>query len=139
MAQNLRPPILEALELRDALESYCQEFSIRTRITLTFEADPTIPLISDVNLITLYRFLQEALTNITRYAQASNVWVELSVEENWLSLTIQDNGIGFDDSARSNGIGITGLEERLTLVGGKLVLNSTIGRGTIITARLPMA
>jgi signal transduction histidine kinase len=90
-------------------------------------------------MITLYRFLQEALTNVTRHAQASKIWVELSVEENWISLTVQDNGVGFDHTAKAKGIGITGLEERLTLVGGTLLLNSTAERGTIISARLPLA
>jgi signal transduction histidine kinase len=139
MAQNLRPPILEALDLRAALENYCLEFSARTRVELTFEAEPAIPATSDVNMITLYRFLQEALTNVTRHAQASKIWVELSVEENWISLTVQDNGVGFDHTAKAKGIGITGLEERLTLVGGTLLLNSTAERGTIISARLPLA
>jgi signal transduction histidine kinase len=139
MAQNLRPPILDALELRSALENYCREFSSRARITLTFEADPSLPATTDVNKITLYRFLQESLTNVTRHSQASKVWVELTIEENWLSLTVQDNGIGFDATERISGIGIKGLQERMTLVGGTLTISSAAGRGTILSARLPMA
>ncbi len=138
MAYNLRPPILEALDLRSALENYCREFSGRTHIELTFEAEPISPETADIIMVTLYRFLQETLTNIIRHAQASKVWVELTTEENWLSLTVQDNGMGFDDKNKTGGIGITGLRERLMLVGGTVRINSAPGRGTIISARLPL-
>lgn len=138
MAQNLRPPILDALDLRAALESYCLEFSARAHIALIFEAQPAISAITDVNKITLYRFLQETLTNITRHSQAGKAWVELTAEEDWLTLTVQDNGIGFDDTKKTNGIGITGLRERIMLVGGTLSISSAAGRGTIISARLPL-
>ncbi len=87
MAYNLRPPILEALDLRSAIENYCREFSARAHIELTFEAEPISPETADIIMVTLYRFLQETLTNIIRHAQASKVWVELTTEENWLSLT----------------------------------------------------
>ena len=138
MAHNLRLPLLEALGLHTALKNYCIEFKARTHIELTFEAEPSIPETTDVNMITLYRFLQETLTNVTHHAQASKVWVELMAEENWISLTVQDNGIGFNEITQARGIGITGLKERLTLVGGKLFISSLPGRGTIISARLPM-
>jgi signal transduction histidine kinase len=138
MAQNLRPPILDTLDLRSALENYCMEFSARMHIVLNFEAEQNIPAISDVHSITLYRFLQEALTNVARHARASRVWVDLSVEGNELSLTVQDNGAGFNATADRYGIGIVGLQERMSLVGGSLLINSTPGRGTIITARVPL-
>jgi signal transduction histidine kinase len=139
MAQDLRPPALDTLGLRAALENYSAEFSARARIPLTFEAEPEVPEISDVIAITLYRFLQEALTNIARHARAHKAWVEFAIEGNEISLTVQDNGAGFDPAAKTNGIGITGLRERVTLAGGRLFINSAPGRGTIIAARLPMA
>lgn len=138
MAQNLRPPMLETLNLASALENYCNEFTTRAHISLAFESDPIPQQVTDMTAITLYRFLQEALTNVARHAQAGKIWVELTAEENWLSLTVQDNGIGFEENAREHGIGLKGLQERLTLVGGTLTIHSTPGRGTILTARLPL-
>jgi signal transduction histidine kinase len=138
MAQGLRPPILDALELRSALENYCAEFSARANIPLTFEAEQNFPKTTDMNAVTLYRFLQETLTNAARHSQATRIWVELSAEENQLALTVQDNGVGFNAALATNGVGVAGLRERLTLVGGDLLISSAPSRGTIMSARLPL-
>jgi signal transduction histidine kinase len=140
LAQDIRPTLLDALGLRSALETYCREFSLRSSLPVIFEADLNIPEMSDVYSITLYRTLQETLTNVIKHSKAKQVWVELTIDEHQIVLTIQDNGSGFstkDDSSRK-GIGITGLRERLTLVGGELVVSSSAGKGTIVSARLPM-
>ena len=140
LAQNIRPTLLDTLGLRSALETYSREFSLRSDLPVIFEADPVMPEISDVYSITLYRTLQEALTNVVKHSNASQAWVELTVDEHQIVLTVQDNGSGFsteEDSSRK-GIGITGLRERLTLVGGELVVSSSATKGTIISAHLPM-
>ena len=140
LAHDIRPTLLDTLGLRSALETYCREFSFRTGIPVIFEADLKLPDMPDVYSITLYRILQEALTNVIKHSQARQVWVELYIEEQNIALTIQDNGIGFtieEDNSR-NGIGITSLRERLTLVGGALVISSSSTKGTIISARLPL-
>ena len=140
LAHDIRPTLLDTLGLRSALETYCREFSFRTGIPAIFEADLKLPDMPDVYSITLYRILQEALTNVIKHSQARQVWVELYIEEQNIALTIQDNGIGFtieEDNSR-NGIGITSLRERLTLVGGALVISSSSTKGTIISARLPL-
>jgi len=139
LAQDLRPPALDTLGLKLALKNYCTEFTRRTQIPVIFEVDQEIPELPDIHNITLYRTLQEALTNIIKHAQASQAWVELSLEENHITLTVQDNGQGFDpNQVQSNGIGLSGLRERLTLVGGNLQISSNSVRGTILSARLPM-
>ncbi len=137
LAQDLRPPVLDTLDLSSALETYCQEYSERLHLTIHFEAEP-IPPVSDVVGITFYRFLQEALTNVIRHARASQVWVELFIENKVATLTIQDNGQGFSEAVKTEGIGIQGMRERLTIAGGSLTLHSTPGRGTIISASLPL-
>ena len=140
LAHDIRPTLLDTLGLRSALEAYCREFSLRTGLPVLFEADLKLPEMSDVYSITLYRILQETLTNVIKHSNASQVWVELTIEEHQIILTIQDNGSGFskeDDSSRK-GIGIAGLRERLTLVGGELMVSSSSTKGTIISAQLPM-
>jgi signal transduction histidine kinase len=139
LAQDLRPPILDALGLKVAMQTYCTEFTRRTHLPVIFESDTPLPELPDAYKITLYRVLQEALTNVVKHAQASQVWVELNVEEEVITLTVQDNGIGFrEETYPSSGIGLTGLQERITLAGGKLSINSTPRRGTILSAQFPL-
>src|SRR5512138_3230595 len=140
LARDLRPPVLDALGLRVAMQTYCTEFTRRTHLPVIFESEAAMPELPDIYNITLYRVLQEALTNIVKHAQASQVWVDLSVEEEVVTLTVQDNGIGFpEETSPSSGIGLTGLQERITLAGGKLSISSTPRRGTILSAQFPLS
>ena len=77
LAHDLRPPVLDALGLKVAMQTYCTEFTRRTHLPVIFEADASLPQLPDTYNITLYRTLQEALTNVVKHAQASQVWVEL--------------------------------------------------------------
>ena len=139
IARDLRPPVLDALGLRVAMQTYCTEFTRRTHLPVIFEAEDSLPELPDTYKITLYRALQEALTNVIKHAQASQVWVDLSMDDDQVTLTIQDNGIGFDEEkAGSNGIGLAGLRERITIAGGALTVSSTPKRGTILSAQFPL-
>jgi signal transduction histidine kinase len=140
LAQDLRPPVLDALGLKLAMQTYCSEFTRRTQLPITFEADETLPIFPDIYNITLYRVLQEALTNVVKHAQASHVWADLTVEDKIVNLTIQDNGHGFvEGKTKSNGIGLSGLRERLTIAGGKFNISSSPVRGTILLVQLPLS
>ena len=137
LAHDLRPPVLDALGLKVAMKTYCAEFTRRTHLPVNFEIDPSLPALPDIYNITLYRFLQEALTNIIKHAQASQAWVDLTVEDRTITLTIQDNGRGIiEEKLQSNGIGLSGLRERLTIAGGKLNISSSLNNGTILSAQL---
>ena len=140
IARDLRPPVLDTLGLKVAMQTYCTEFTRRTHLPVIFEADADAPLpeLPDAYNITLYRTLQEALTNVIKHAYATQVWVELSLEEDQITLTIQDNGIGFgSEKPGANGIGLAGLRERITIAGGTLTVSSTPKRGTILSAQFP--
>jgi signal transduction histidine kinase len=140
LAKDLRPPVLDTLGLKLAMQTYCTEFTRRTHLPVVFETDQSLPPLPDVYNITLYRVLQEALTNILKHAQASQVWVDLGMEDNMITLTVQDDGHGFVTSASPpNGIGLAGLQERLTVAGGKLNISSTPKRGTILSAQFPLS
>ena len=139
LARDLRPPVLDALGLKVSMQTYCTEFTRRTHLPVVFEVDESLPELPDAYNITIYRALQEALTNIVKHAQASQVWVDLSRENNMVNLTVQDNGIGFgEEKSGSDGIGLAGLRERITIVGGTLTLSSTPKHGTILSAQLPL-
>ena len=139
LAQDLRPPILDALGLKQSMQTYCHKFTERTQLPVTLEIEPELPKLPDIYNITIYRVLQEALTNITKHAEANRVWVALDLDDDFIHLTIQDNGRGLhSDSNTNSGIGLTGMKERLSLVGGKLLLRSAAESGTIVTASLPI-
>jgi signal transduction histidine kinase len=140
LARDLRPPVLDALGLRVAMQTYCTEFTRRTHLPVIFEADESIPELPDTYNITLYRTLQEALTNVVKHAKASQVWVDLSAEDEMVNLTVQDNGIGISqEKSGSNGIGLAGLRERITIAGGTLNISSTPKRGTVLSAQFPLS
>jgi signal transduction histidine kinase len=139
LAHNLRPPVLDALGLQVAMKTYCTEFTRRTRLPVIFEVDDNIPMLPDIYNITLYRVLQETLTNIIKHAEASHIWADLTVDDNTINLTVQDDGHGFvQGNIQSNGIGLMGLHERMTLAGGKLNITSSQARGTIVLAQFPL-
>jgi signal transduction histidine kinase len=140
LAQDLRPTLLDTLGLKKALETYCNEFKVRSRLSISIDLDGDFPELSDMYSITLYRFLQEALTNVIKHSKASQVWVELYMEGQNAILTVQDNGLGFSgsDLEQVKGIGITGMRERMLIAGGELRINSSPAKGTIISAHLPL-
>jgi len=138
IVKDLRPATLDTLGLSSAIQIYCAEFTNRTSLPVNFEIDPTFPTLPDLYNITLYRTLQEALTNITKHAQANQVWVALNIEEEMIALTIQDNGQGFETQIHKEGIGLNGLKERLMLADGKFTIHSSKKWGTILSAQLPL-
>ena len=139
LAQDLRPPILDTLGLPLAIQTYCKEFTNRTKLPINLVLDQALPPFPDAYNVIIYRLLQEALNNIVKHAHASRIWVELNLEDDCINLTIQDNGRGLPvDKGQTDGIGITGMKERLALVGGKLLLHSPAEKGTVLSATLPL-
>ncbi len=140
IAQDMRPPVLDALELKDAMQMHCEEITRRSNIPIEFEADSSLPQLPDSYNLTHYRVLQEALNNEVKHSMATHSWVDLTLENRTISLTVQDNGSGFAGKGQSQvgGIGLAGLRERLTIAGGIFKINSNPKRGTILVAQLPL-
>ena len=138
LAQDMRPPAMDALELKDAMQGYCAGFARHAGLPVHFEWDDSLPTIPDLPSITLYRILQEALNNIAKHSRATQVWVDLSLEDGSVALSAQDNGNGFDPQAASEGIGLKGLRERLIIAGGVLKIASSPAKGTILMAQIPL-
>jgi len=138
LAQNLRPPSLDTVGLNATLEGFCLDFAEGTLLAVDYAGAEVPPLPQAVS-ICLYRFLQEALTNVIRHAQASQVSVALRCGARTVTLSVEDDGRGFDKQALvSGGIGLLGMRERLELVGGRLEIESQPGQGTRLTARVPL-
>jgi signal transduction histidine kinase len=139
LAHNLRPPALDAVGIDLTLEDYCRDFGRRTKLQVAYSGcDCPVPTSDDIN-ICLYRFLQEALTNVAKHAGARRVEVDFANNNRQVSLSVTDDGAGFDvvavlGSSGDKGIGITGMRERLKMLGGELLISSGPGEGTSLTA-----
>jgi PAS domain S-box-containing protein len=139
LALRLRPGVLDNLGLVDALEWFTADFERRTGITCVFEHG-NIPYITDTVATAVYRIVQETLTNVARHAFAGRVEVILQNERNILKLTVVDDGRGFitNKVSEAEALGLVGMRERATLVGGVLDVQSGIGKGTRVNLEVPI-
>ncbi|MFQ5855340.1 MAG: histidine kinase [Anaerolineae bacterium] len=140
----LRPIYLEDLGLLPALEMLVRDVESKTGIATEFQVlGPSRRLPEELELA-VFRIAQETLTNIVQHAQASRAAAHLRFTDGEVTLTVTDDGVGFavperpEGLARAGHFGLVGMQERAALVGGRLVLESEAGRGTKVTARLPV-
>jgi signal transduction histidine kinase len=144
LSLDLRPSLLDDLGLVPALRWYVDRQAQGAGFSAQFAADPLEKRLHPDLEIVCFRIVQEALTNVTRHAQAQRVRVELRQREDELQLIICDDGVGFDVQAALNraahgaSMGLLGLEERALLVGGQIEIESAPGRGTEIRACFPL-
>ena len=136
LTHSLRPPVMEIVGIDLSLKDYCEEFVKRNGLPVHYQGEE-VPGLPDEISINLYRFVQEALTNILKHAQATEVDVSLKHRNKQITLTISDNGRGMDDAPRSDGIGLIGIKERINLLGGSLKIDSRMDQGITITAVVP--
>ena len=142
LARDLRPPALDAVGLNPTLEAFCRDFAKRTQLPIDY-LGLGLPMLPEAVNMCLYRFLQEALTNVAKHACANQVCVALRYDAETVSLSVEDDGRGFDKQARLSvsgwpmGIGLLGMQERLESLGGRLEIESQPGQGTRLVAHLP--
>jgi PAS domain S-box-containing protein len=141
---ELRPNELESVGLQPALTHYVQSwsrhFGIPARVHTS--GSPNEHLAAEVET-TIYRLAQEALNNVLKHARANRVDVVLERTFEHLSLVVEDDGVGFDQSSTvgtpGHGLGLIGMRERAAVVGADLQIESTPGRGTTVIIRVPIA
>jgi two-component system CheB/CheR fusion protein len=141
---ELRPPALDQLGLHDAITSLAEEFSQASGLRVDLHLPAIQGLrVADSIATTIYRILQEALTNVWKHARASTVSVIVDREGDSLRMIIEDDGCGFDvesilqDASGTGRFGIVGMRERLALVGGSLLIESDPEGSTTLFARVP--
>lgn len=139
LAYQLRPPSLDSVPLSKALESLCASFRQNGGPRIDYSSDTELPPIPNLQAIALYRLVQEGLTNIVKYAEASAAWVNLDYVDGEVSLSIEDNGQGFDSKKAGEGMGLLGLQERFQLLNGSLEVESAPSVGTRLYGFLPLA
>jgi signal transduction histidine kinase len=139
-AWELRPLSIDELGLTNALENYLSNWAKKLGINADFHcSDSELDGRSNEIRTTVYRVVQEGLTNIARHAvDATRVSVVIGMSQQTLYLVIEDNGRGFDPAATPLGLGLAGMRERLLLVGGRLTVESSDSTGTTVFARIPI-
>ena len=140
LSHELHSSKLEYLGVVKGIRSWCKEFGERHKMEVDFRTDVSHPIPSDIGL-TLFRVLQEALHNASKYSGEKRVEVELTEHSNEVHLIIRDSGKGFDVAAakQGRGLGLTSIEERVRLVNGTITIDSKPMVGTTIRARIPFA
>jgi signal transduction histidine kinase len=137
---ELRPAALDEIGLAAALRAMADRsaaaggISLEMRLTLHRAGRLGSPALET----TIYRLVQEALANVVQHAQATEALVEVEEQDGWLSILVRDDGVGFDPDARTEGFGIAGIRERVTLAGGRFELRAAPGEGTSVSADLPL-
>jgi two-component system sensor histidine kinase UhpB len=146
-ASDLRPTAIDDLGLFRAIEAYVAEWQERYGVRVdiqTLGRDGALP--ADVAAV-LYRLVQEGLTNVLKHASASKVSVVLEKKADGLALVIEDDGIGFDPDTvgrlasvggRPPGLGLSGMKERVALLGGTIAIESSQGKGSTIFVQIPL-
>ena len=134
---ELRPPALDG-GLAAALEWLVAAFERHADLPCVAEVDECATLLSPDAAVMVFRIAQESLNNVRRHAHAGHAWVRLARAGQECELTIRDDGIGFDPSARTSGYGILGMEERAIALGGSLAIASAAGEGCTVRLRLPL-
>jgi signal transduction histidine kinase len=139
IAADLRPPILDELGLLAAIDWLLEAFTERNPIACEALLPSTLPAFSRELSTTIFRILQESLTNVSRHSRATSVVVELKETDHVISLKITDDGAGIELAAEAwqKGLGLLGMRERAFMLGGTLKLQSRAGSGTSIEVRLP--
>jgi PAS domain S-box-containing protein len=139
LAHNLRPPAIDAVGLSQTLHDYCQRVARQTGIEITYRDSHLGNLPGHVQ-ISIYRVVQEALTNVVKHSGASRVEVRLDNDAEKIQLRVTDNGHGFQPNPLDNpkGLGIIGIHERMEALGGSFELVSHAGSGTQLITRIPV-
>ena len=139
MLHRLRPPALDSMGLEQALIALCEDWQNSNQKSLCeFNASALPEGLNDYACVTVYRIVQEALTNVTRHANAKHVKVQLTLYEQGLHLNIEDDGRGMADTqAVHQGFGLLGMQERVASVAGSLSISSKLGRGLRLAIQIP--
>jgi signal transduction histidine kinase len=142
-ARELRPASLDELGLLPALRSWLKSFSSRTGLRVSFRASPAAEQLDDNQKLTLYRVVQESLTNVAKHAQATRVNFAIRKLPDRICLSISDNGKSFRPTSGTPGIGqqrlgLLGMKERVRLINGELVILPRPGKGTTLQLAIPL-
>ncbi len=139
LSKQLSAPSLGKINFREALNDLVESIGAASQISINLHIGLKNCSEMDSELhLAIYRILQEQLTNIMKYARATRVQIELENSSDRLELLIRDNGVGFDTSQRTNGIGLTNMRSRAAILGGTVEIQSQVHKGTTVFTYFPI-
>jgi signal transduction histidine kinase len=138
MAMGLRPSMLDDSGIAPAVRWQAQELSRRTGKPVELQIKGDFGRLGDEGRTCLYRVVQEALTNCARHAEATTIRIIMHAQNEAVSLSVQDDGVGFDTARARTGLGLIGIEERVKELGGSLAVDSWPHRGTLVRVEIPL-
>lgn len=137
LSWELRPSVLDDLGLVPAIRSYLKRYTDHHDINISFDCFLRTRLNSNKE-ITVYRIIQEALTNVHKYAEVNEANVVIREISSVVRIMIEDQGVGYDTKEIIRGVGISSMEERAKAVGGDLLIQSDMGKGTKVIVEIPV-
>jgi signal transduction histidine kinase len=138
LALGLRPSMLDDFGLQPALEWHVRDFTRRYGVPVELSVNGDLASLPDQYRTTVYRVIQEALTNCVRHASASRIAVRVSGIGQTLEVSVIDDGVGLEPTRRQTGLGLRGIEERVRDLRGTMLIQTGAGTGTAVTIRLPL-
>jgi two-component system sensor histidine kinase DegS len=140
---DLRPMSLDDLGIVSTLDRYIKKFSEENNFVIEYNVKGHVVELDNVIRIALFRVTQEALNNVVKHSQAKLVQINLNFSKEYVELFIKDDGKGFDMNnvkvTENSGYGICGMEERISLLNGKFIIKSQIGKGTMCMVRVKIS
>jgi signal transduction histidine kinase len=137
IAMGLRPSMLDDSGIAPAVRWQAYELSRRTGTPVELQIEGDFDGLGDKTRTCLYRVVQEALTNCARHAKARTIHITMQGREDNVSLSIRDDGVGFDTGRSRIGLGLVGIEERVKELGGSVEVDSRPSRGTLLRVDIP--
>jgi two-component system, NarL family, sensor kinase len=139
LSKQLSAPSLGKINFRETLNELATsiETASQMNVNLSINMENCSEMDNELHL-TIYRIVQEQLTNIIKYAKAGVVQIDLEQTDGIMQLGIKDNGVGFDTSQRTNGIGLTNMRSRAAMLGGSVEITSRLNKGTIVVIQFPV-
>jgi two-component system sensor histidine kinase UhpB len=146
ISRNLRPPALAPFGLEQAIYSHMEHFQeIHPELTVHLDLTPDGDLLADRQRLVLFRIYQNGVSNVTRHAEANNLWITLDFDDDRIILEMKDDGkglampINWIKLAREGHLGLVGTRERVEAINGKLTIKSAPGEGTLIRVVVPFS
>jgi len=139
LSHSMIAPFVEKATMKEAIEKVISNISVTSGLKITMEFAPLDETrLSDKLKLTIYRIVQEQFSNILKYSKASFVLLKIVQDHNYISLLIKDNGIGFDTSKKSSGIGLMNIKARASLFNGEVSIRSSPGQGVELSIRMDL-
>jgi len=139
LSHNLTPPEFEFDSITDIVKAYINQISAHSKMEIILSAIPQTGWndLDESVQINIYRVAQELINNILKHAKASRIEFNLELIEGVIYILVRDNGVGFDTSKKMNGIGLKNIQSRVKEFNGEFSIKSEIGKGTIVTIKIP--